>query len=78
MPSNGKNPQQFRWKNDMVDDLISCLENFIASIDFKDKHFDDDRHAQYLVLRKELCKRTMRVWGHEILPKFQMALILLI
>ena len=30
----------------MVDDLISCLENFIASVDFKDKHFADDRHAQ--------------------------------
>lgn len=27
MQSNGKK-QQFRWKNDLMDDLISCLENF--------------------------------------------------
>ena len=62
----------------MVDDLISCLENFIASVDFKDKHFADDRHAQLLVLRKELCKKTMRVSGHKSFPKFQMTLILMI
>ena len=47
--------QQFRWKNDIVDDFIKNLENFKALIEFKGKHFDDDRQAQYTVLPKELC-----------------------
>ena len=34
----------------------------------KGKHFDDDRQAQYMVLRKELCKKYER-FGPEELPK---------
>ena len=57
---NGKN-QQFRWKNDKVDDLSNCLENFKALMEFKDKHFDNDRSILIMIDKhnitgKKLCK----------------------
>ena len=48
--------RQFRWKNGIVDNLISILEKFKALTEFKGKYFDDDRQAKYTVLWKELCK----------------------
>ena len=38
--------QQLTWTKNMVDDLISCFENFKASMEFKAKYFNGDRQAQ--------------------------------
>ena len=35
--------QQFTWRNKMVDDLVSSLENFNTLMEFKDKHFNGER-----------------------------------
>lgn len=49
--------------------LISCLENFSALMEFKSKHSDDGRQAQYMVLRK----KTMQ--DQKVFPKLQITVI---
>lgn len=52
----------------MVDKLISNLEKFKALKEFKDNLYDGDRKGQYIVLRRELCKKY-EGFGPEGLPK---------
>ena len=49
--------------------LISCLEKFSALMEFKSKHSDDGRQAQYMVLRK----KTMQ--DQKVFPKLQITVI---
>ena len=75
MQSNGKK-QQFRRKNDLMDDLISCLENFEVvhwSLKASILNKTDKHNTRYYGKVK-----TMRISSQKSFPKLQMTLIKLI
>ena len=48
--------KQFRWKADMIDTLIACLQTYKSQMEYKNVDFDGDRPLQYTWLREEMAK----------------------
>ena len=46
--------QGFRWKPDMIDNLINCLHQYKAGMSYKSLGFDADKPIQYKELRLKM------------------------
>ena len=47
--------KNFRWSNEMVENLINYLSSY-KSMEYRSLDFDADKPAQYKHLRKEMAK----------------------
>ena len=51
-----KQRKQFRWTDDMVEKLITCLHKFKSTMEYQNVDFDGDRTVQYSWLREEMAR----------------------
>ena len=48
--------KQFRWESDMIENLVTFLQQYKTQMEYKNIDFDGDRPAQYSWLREEMSK----------------------
>ena len=46
----------FRWRSEMIQNLINCLTAYKSKMEYQAVDFDGDRAAQYKELRKDMAK----------------------
>ena len=46
----------FRWRSEMIQNLINCLTAYKSKMEYQAVDFDGDRAAQYNELRKDMAK----------------------
>ena len=56
-PGQKRKRQNFKWTEDMHNDLIECLRTYKVNCEFKCTGFDADKAAQYECLRIEMTKK---------------------
>ncbi len=48
--------KQFRWTDEMIENLITSLHKFKSIMEYKNLDFDGDKTVQYTWLREELAR----------------------
>ena len=51
-----KSNTNFKWSDDLVEDLLKALRNFKKVMEFHNKDFSADKPRQYKGVRKEIAK----------------------
>ena len=47
--------KQFKWRPDMIENLLKCLNSFKSMMQFKNLEFDADKTAQYSSIRESMA-----------------------
>ena len=60
-----KTRKNFRWEEELIGNLISCLLDYKINMSFQCKDFDADKPKLYTEIRNSLAKLHPEVFGPE-------------
>ena len=62
--------KKFRWTEEMISGLISCLSDYKTKMEYQALDLDTDRNSQYKSIRSEMAKKFEEdLFGPEIVSE---------
>ena len=61
--NTSKQSNEFKWTNEMVEDLLKCIGQYKANMEYKGKDFNSDKPRQYETVRNFMVKMNQESYS---------------